>query len=171
MEFLIIGHRPAEGADSAVILRSGVPHQVWETVNRYLCSGFLGIGEKQFLSGFLRSSVLRVSKTSGQCGLDGGRKHNSGLVIVLLQGVQKRTGKAEVALHKIFWILRSVHTCEIEYEVSLSAILVQLLRGGVQVILVDFLNLKTRSGSVFVITDISKVIAEGGSHHALCSGY
>src|SRR5699024_5738885 len=91
MKFFIIGHRPAEGADSAVVLWPGMPHQIWKAVNRYLRSGFPSIREKQILTGFLGPTIRRVAETSGQSSLDGGRQHNRNLVILLLQSIQTRT--------------------------------------------------------------------------------
>ena len=117
MERFIISHSPAEGADSAVVLRPGMAHQVREAVNRDLCSGFLCIGEEQLLPCFLRAPVLRVAEAAGQSGLDGTGKHNCRFVVMLFQRIQKRAGKAEVSLHEILRILRTVHACQVEDEV------------------------------------------------------
>ena len=45
-KWLIIGNRPAEGADSTVVLGAAVSHQVDKTVNRNLCPGLLSILEE-----------------------------------------------------------------------------------------------------------------------------
>ena len=171
MEFFIVGNSPAEGADSAVVLRPGVAHQVRKSVNRYPGPSFSSIGEKQILSSFLGSAIFRIPKASCQGGLDGGRQHNRGLVIILLQGVQKRTGKAEISLHKIFGILRTVHTRQVEHEVRRLAVSFQLFWGGVHVILINVPDLDSGAGTVFVFFYIFQIGYKGSSHHALGAGY
>ena len=163
----VIGNRPAEGADGTVVLGAAVSHQVHETVDSYLCSGLLSILEEQLLASLLAAAVLAVAEATSQRGLNGRRQHDGCLVVVLFQAVQQIRSKTEVALHEIFRVLRTIHTCQIEHKVRLLAVLVQLLRGGIQIILVDFFNVQCRAGLVFPIPDVFQVVAQGGSHHAL----
>ena len=45
--------------------------------------------------------------------------------------------------------------------------IIQLRRGRVQIIFVDFFNMQCRAGLIFPIPDVFQVVAQGGSHHAL----
>ena len=164
---LVIGDCPAEGADSTVVLGAAVSHQVHKTVDGHLCPGLLSILEEQLLASLLAASVLAVAETTSQRGLNGRRQHDGGLVVVLFQAVQQIRSKTEVALHEIFRVLRAIHACQIEYEVCFLAVLVQLRRGGIQIILVDFFNIQCRVSLVLPIPDVFQVVAQGGSHHAL----
>ena len=86
---------------------------------------------------------------------------------MLFQAVQQIRCKAEVSLHEVFRVLRAIHACQIEYEVCFLAVLVQLRRGGIQIILVDFFNIQCRASLVLPIPDVFQVVAQGGSYHAL----
>ena len=86
---------------------------------------------------------------------------------MLFQAIQQVRCKTEVALHEVFRVLRAVHTCQIEHEVRLLAVFIQLLRGGIQIVLEDFFNIQCRTGLVLSISDVFQVVAQGGSHHAL----
>ena len=102
-----------------------------------------------------------------QRGLNGRRQHDGRLVFVLFQAVQQIRCEAKVALHEIFRVFRTIHTCQIEHKVCFPAVLVQLRRGRIQIILVDFFNIQCRAGLIFPIPDVFQVVAQGGSHHAL----
>ena len=166
-EGLIVGNCPAEGADGTVVLGAAVSHQVHKTINRNLSPSLLSILEEQFLASLLAASVLAVAETTSQRGLNGRRQHDGCLVVVLFQAVQQIRCKAEVSLHEVFRVLRAIHACQIEYEVCFLAVLVQLRRGGIQIILVDFFNIQCRASLVLPIPDVFQVVAQGGSHHAL----
>ena len=166
-EGFIIGNRPAEGADSAVVLGAAMTHQVHETVDGNLCSGLLSILEEQLLPRLLAPAVLAVAEATSQRRLNGGGQHDGCLVVVLFQAVQQVGSKAEVALHEILRVFRTIHPRQIEHEVCLPAVFVQLLSGGIQVILVDFFNIQRRTGLVLPVPDVFQVIAQGGSYHAL----
>ena len=86
---------------------------------------------------------------------------------MLFQAIQQVGCKAEVALHEIFRVLRTIHASQIEHKVRLLAVLVQLCRSRIQIVLVDFFNIQCRAGLVFPIPDVFQVVAQGGSHHAL----
>ena len=79
----IVGNRPAEGADGAVILGAAVAHQVHKAVDRHLCPNLLSILEEQFLASLLAATILAVAKTTSQRSLNGGGQHDGRLVIVL----------------------------------------------------------------------------------------
>ena len=145
-------------------------HEVDKAVDRYLCPGFFGVVEEQLLPRFLAPAILGVAEATGQSGLDRGGQHNGCLVVVLFQAVQQVGGKAEVALHEVLRILRAVHTGQIEDEVGFGAIPVQLFRGGLHIVLVDFVNMDIGPGAVFAVPNVFQVGAQGGSHHAPCAG-
>ena len=67
----------------------------------------------------------------------GRRKHHGAAVVVFFEGVEQGAGKAEVALHELFLILRTVDASEVEHEVAVTAPSVQLLRSGIQIVFID----------------------------------
>ena len=142
-------------------------HQVHKAVNRYLCPSFLSILEEQLLASLLAAAILAVAEAACQGGLNGGGQHDGCLVIVLFQAIQQIRCKAEVALHEVFRVFRTIHASQIEHEVCLAAVLVQLHRGRIQIVLVDFFNIQCRASLIFPIPDVFQVVAQGGSHHAL----
>ena len=77
---------------------------------------------------------------------------------MLFQTVQQVRSEAEVALHEILRILRTIHTCQIEHKVRLAAVLVQLRRRRIQIVLEDFFNVQCRTGLVFPIPDVFQVV-------------
>ena len=166
-EGFVIGNCPAEGANGTVVLWAAVSHQVHETVDRNFSPGLLSILEEQLLTSLLAAAVLAVAETTSQGGLNGGGQHDGCLVVVLFQAVQQIRCKTEVSLHEVFRVLRAIHACQIEYEVCFLAVLVQLRRGGIQIILIDFFNIQCRASLVLAVPDIFQVIAQGSSHHAL----
>ena len=168
---LIVGHRPAEGADSAVVFGAAVTHQIGEAIYRHLGTGFPGIVKKQFFARLLAAAVFAVAKAPGQCGLNGGGQHDGGLIVVLFQAIQQLRGKAEIALHKIFRAFGAVHARQIEHKISFLAVFVQFSRGGIQIILENFFDLQIRAGFVFPVPDIFQVVHQCGAHHAFGTRY
>ena len=168
-EGLVIGNRPAEGADSTVVLGAAVSHQVHKTVDGNLSPSLLSILEEQLLARLFAPTILAVAETTSQGGLNGGGQHDGCLVVVLFQAVQQVGCKAEVTLHEILRIFRTIHACQIEHKVCFLAVLVQFRRGGIQIILVDFFNIQCRAGLILPIPDVFQVVAQGSSHHALCT--
>ena len=168
---LIVGDRPAECADGAVVLGAAVPHQIRKAVNRDLGTRFIGIVKEQLLARLFAAAVLAVAEAARERGLNGGRQHYRRLIAVLFQAIEQRRRKAEVALHKIVGIFGAVDARKVEHKVRLSAISVQLVRGRIDVVLVNLVDLDVRAGSVLAVADIFQVVAQGGSHHALCACY
>ena len=52
-----------------------------------------------------------------------------------LQRVQQHGGEPEVALHELGLVLRAVDAGQVEHEVSAGAVVLELLRGRIDVIL------------------------------------
>ena len=144
-----------------------MPHQVDKAVDRNLSPSFFSILEEQLLASLLAAAILAVTEAACQGGLNGGGQHNGCLVVVLFQAVQQIGCETEVSLHEVFRVLRAIHACQIEYEVRLAAVLIQLHRGRIQIVLVDFFNIQCRASLIFPIPDVFQVVAQGGSHHAL----
>ena len=74
--------------------------------------------------------------------MDGGADHHWAVVLVLLQGVEQGRGETKVALHKLLGVLRAVYSCKIKDEVAVLAPLVKLLGRGVDVVLINGINLQ-----------------------------
>ena len=170
-EGFIVGHGPTEGGDGAIVLGAAVAHEVDETVDGHFGPGLLGVGEKELLPCLLAAAILAVAEASGQGGLDGAGQHDGRLVGVLFQAVQQVRGKAKVAFHEVFRILRAVDTGQVEDEVSFPAICVQFFRSGAQIVFVNLVNMQSGAGLVFAVPDVFQVVAQGGSHHALGTCY
>ena len=69
-EGLVIGNRPAEGADGTVVLGAAVSHQVDKAVDGHLCPGLLSILEEQLLARLFAPTILAVAETTSQGGLN-----------------------------------------------------------------------------------------------------
>lgn len=170
-ERFIVGHGPTEGGDGAIVLGATVAHQVWEAIDGHLCACLLGIVKEQFLPCLLAAAILAVAEASGQGSLDGAGQHDGRLVGVLFQAVQQVRGKAKVAFHEVFRVLRAVDTGQVEDEVGFPAICVQLFRSRVQIVFVNLVNMQSGADLVFAVPDVFQVVAQGGSHHALGTCY
>ena len=79
---------------------------------------------------------------------------------MFLQGIEQRGGKAEVALHELSGILRAVHTCKIEHEITFLAPCIKLLRRGIKVELEDFIYLQVSVATGLAILDIIELGAK-----------
>ena len=84
-EGFVIGNRPAEGTDGAVVLGAAMPHQVHEAIDGNLSPSLLSILEEQLLACLLAASVFTVAEAASQRSLNGGGQHNGCLVVVLFQ--------------------------------------------------------------------------------------
>ena len=166
-ERLIVGNRPAEGADRAIVLRTAVPHQIRKAINRHPCAGLLRVVKEQLFAYFLTSPILAVAEAPRKRRLNRRGQHDGRLIAVLFHAFQQVGRKAEVALHEVLRILRAVHACQIEHEVRLLAILVQFLQRGIQIVFVDFLDMQIWASSILPIPNCFQIVAQGGSHHAL----
>ena len=81
----------------------------------------------------------------------------------LQRGEQSR-GETEVTLHELVIVLGAVDASEVEHEVTLLAPCVELLGGGIEVVLEDFLNGQVAVATGLAVFDIielgSKVLAD-----------
>ena len=168
-----VGDVVAEGGHRAVVVRAApLAVEVGEAVHQHLSAGLLRVLEKQLLSGSLAPSVLAVAEAAGEGGLDAGGEHDGTGVAVSFKGVKEGGGEAEVAAHELLRVLRAVDPRKIEHEISLSAPFVQILRSGVDVILVDLLH-----GYVIVaglaVADVAQLGAQVPAYEAFgtCNKY
>ena len=136
-----VGDVVAEGGHRAVVVRTApLAVEVGEAVHQHPSAGLLRVLEKQFLAGSLAPAVLAVAEAAGEGGLDTGGEHDGTGVAVSFKGGKKGGGEAEVAAHELLRVLRAVDTGQVEYEVGLGAPCVQILRSGVDVVLVDLIH-------------------------------
>ena len=88
---------------------------------------------------------------------------------MLFQAVQQVRGKAKVALHEIFRVLRTIHACQIEHKIRLLTPGIQQGRVGVQIVRKDLLDGQT-AGAVFAGLDVAQVFAQIAPHKAPGAG-
>ena len=148
----VIGKGVAKSGHRAVVVRATpLSEQIRESVNEHLGACLLAILKEQVLPSLLAATILAVSETTRQTCLLRAGKHHRTTVAVLLQGVQQRTGKAEVALHKLLLVLWAIHSGEIEHEIRLRTEFVQKIRIGINIIFVDFLDVQLGETTVFTV--------------------
>lgn len=169
-EGLVVRHRPAEGRYGRVVLGAAVTHEVREAVDCHLHAVLFAILEEQLLARQLALAVVALTIPPDERRLNGGGEHDRSLVPVLFERVQQRGGEAEVALHELLVVLWTVHAREVEHEVAVRAVGVQLLRGAVEVVAVDVVDVDIRARAVLSVADVFEVVHEGRAHHALRAG-
>ena len=69
--------------------------------------------------------------------MDGTGEHDGAFVAVFFQGVEQGGGEAEIALHELFLVLRTVHAGEVEDEVALATIGLKFFLRTPKVVLED----------------------------------
>ena len=145
-------------------------HEIRETVDRYFHAVLFAILEEQLFPRQLALAVIALTVTPDERRLNGRGQHDWRLVAMLLERVQQRGGEAEVALHKLLVVLWTVHAREVEHEVAVRAVGIQLLRGAVEVVAVDVVDVDFRARAVLAVADVLQIVNEGRAHHALCTG-
>ena len=136
-----MGDVVAKGGHRTVVVRTApLAVEVGEAVHQHPSSGLLRVLEEQLLTGPLAPAVLAVAEAAGEGGLDAGGEHDGTGVAVSFKGVQEGGGEAEVAPHELLRVLGAVDPRKIEHEVGLGAPCVQILRSGVDVVLVDLIH-------------------------------
>ena len=133
-----VGDGVAEGGHGGVVARAApLAVEVGETVDEHRRTGPLGVPAEQALPRELRLAVDRALEAARQARLGGAGEHDGARVAVALEGLEQRGGEPEVALHELRLVLGAVDAREIEDEVRAGAVALQLLRGGVDVVLHD----------------------------------
>ena len=151
---LVIRDCPAEGRYGGIILRAAVPHEIREAVDRHLHAVLFAILEEQFFPRQLALAVVALAIPSDERGLNGRGQHDGRFVSVLLERVQQCGGEAEVAPHELLVVLGAVYAREVEHEVAVRAPGIQLLRGAVEVVAVDVVDVDVWTGSVLPVADV-----------------
>ncbi len=137
----------AEGGHGGVVARAApLAVEVGEAVDEHRGAGALRVLPEQALPRQLGLAVHGALEASRQARLRGAGEHDGASVAVALQRVQQRGGEPEVALHELRQVLGAVDARKVEDEVGAGAVPVELLRGGVDVVLHD---LKGKEGLVF----------------------
>lgn len=81
-----------------------------------------------------------------------------------LQRVEQGGGETEVALHELVIVLGAVDASKVEDEVALLAPCVELVGGGVKVVLEDFLDRQVAVATGLAVFDVielgAKVLAD-----------
>ena len=60
-----------------------------------------------------------------------------GLVLVFLQRVQQHRRKSKIPFHELFFVLRAVHTCQMEYKITVLRVQIQQFWIRVDVIFIN----------------------------------
>ena len=168
----VVGEGVAEGSDNTVVIRATpFAEEVREAV--YLDGGAClpAVVEEEVFACLFASAVLAVAEASGEGGLLAAAEHHGTFVAVLLEGVEKGAGEAEVALHKFFLILGAVDSRKVEDEIGFLAILLQLFGGGVEVVFKDFTDIQITPIARLAIAYILEFEAEVPADETFCSCY
>lgn len=168
-----VGDGVAEGRHGGVVARAApLAVEVGEAVDEYRGARALGILAEQALPRELGLAVDRALEASRQARLRGAGEHDGARVPVALEGVEQRGGEPEVALHELRLVLGAVDARKVEDEVGAGAVALQLLRGGVDVVLHD-LEGKERLVSLAAVLAVPYVLqraAEVPAHEAPRAG-
>ena len=90
---------------------------------------------------------------------------------MLLKRFKERACKAEIALHELLGILRTIDARQIEYEVRTPAIFVKERGVCVDIVLEDLTDGQRGSRSVLVVTDAPQRGNQIFTDEAISSGY
>ena len=101
----------------------------------------------------------------------GAGKHHGASVLMSFQRVEQSGGEAEVTLHEFVIVLGAVDASEIEHEVALLAPCVELLGGGVEVVLEDFLDRQVAVATGLAVFDVIELGAKVLADEAFGTGY
>ena len=168
----IIGDIVAECGYGTIIIRSApFAIEVGETIHQYLGSRLLSILQEQVLTSLLAATVLAIAEAASQGGLLRAGEHHGTSVLMSLQRVEQGGGEAEVALHELVIVLGAVDASEVEHEVALLAPCVELLGGGIEVILEDFLDRQVTIATGLAVFDIIELGAKVLADEAFGTGY
>lgn len=142
-----VGDCVAEGGHGGVVARAApLAVEVREAVDEHGGARALGVLAEEALPRELGLAVDRALEAAREARLRGAGEHDGASVAVALERVQQRGREPEVALHELRLVLGAVDARQVEDEVGAGTIPVELLRGGVDVVLHD---LEGKEGLVF----------------------
>ena len=168
-----VGDGVAEGGDGGVVARAApLAVEVGEAVDEHRRAGPLGILAEQALPRELRLAVDRSLEAARQARLRGAGEHDGARVAVALERLEQRGGEPEVALHELRLVLGAVDAGQVEDEVGAGAIIVELLRGRVDVVLHDLEGQQARVplAAVLAVPYVLEGAAEVPAHEAPGAG-
>ena len=169
-----VGDGVAEGGHGGVVARAApLAVQVGEAVDEHRRPGAFRVLPEQALPRELRLAVYGALEASRQARLRGAGEHDGASVAVALERLEQRGGEPEVALHELGLLLGAVDAGQVEDEIGAGAIVVELLRRGVDVVLHDLERKQARVflAAVLTVPYIFQCAAEVLSDKALSSGY
>ena len=168
----VIGDVVAEGGYGTVVVGAApFAEEVREAVDLDGGACLLAVVEEEVFARLFAAAVFAVAEASGEGSLLAAAEHYWAGVSVLLEGVEKGAGEAEVALHKFFLVLGAVDACKVEDEVGILAVTLKLFRGGVDVVFEDFTDIQITPRARLAIAYILKFEAEVPADEPFCSCY
>ena len=137
----VVGNVIAEGSHCRVVVGTApFAKEIGETIYQHSRTGGGSIVEEQLLACLLALAIFARTETSGEGGLDRRAEHYGAGIVVLAQGIEQCGCKAEIALHKLVWILRAIDPGKVEHKVGFAAIAVELVGSRVDVVLEHFID-------------------------------
>ena len=88
---------------------------------------------------------------------------------MLLQQVQKVGRKTDISPAVLLRILRTVHSCQVEYEVRFGAVFIQLLRRPADIVFIDLVDPDTRSRLVFSVPYVFQIFRKVPADKTSCA--
>ena len=168
----VIGDVVAEGSYGTIIIGTApFAIEVGETIDQDFGSRLLSILQKQVLTCLLAATVLAITETACQGRLLRAGEHYGASVLMSLQGVKQSGGEAEVTLHELIIVLGAVYASEIEHEVALLAPCVELLGGGIEIVLEDFLDRQVAVATGLAVFDVIELGAKVLANEAFGTSY
>lgn len=158
-----VGDGVAEGGHGGVVARAApLAVEVGEAVDEHRRPRAPRILPEQALTRELGLTVDRALEAAREARLRGAGEHDGAFVPVTLQGVQQRGGEPEVALHELRLVLGAVDARQVEDEVGAGAVVLQLPRGRVEVVLHDLEREQARvfGSAVLAVADVLQSAAE-----------
>ena len=84
--------------------------------------------------------------------------------------IKQRRGKSKITSLELSRILRTVNTCQVKYEIAVSAVIIKINRIRIYIVFIDLINNNTRSGLVLTVSYVLKIINKSGTDHSFCAG-
>lgn len=168
--FQVVSDGVAEGGDGTVVVGAApLAEEVREAVDQNLRAGVLAVFEEEVLPRLLAAAVFGIPEPTRQRRLLARAQHHRASVVMLLERLQQCRCKPEIPAHELLDILRPVHPRQVEHEVRLRAPLVELCRGGIEVV---FIYVRDGNAVVagFAVADVFKLCAEVLSDETLSAG-
>lgn len=161
----VIGDVIAEsGYGGIVVWAAPFAVEIGEAIDQNLGSRLLSILQEQIFACLLAATIFAIAETASQGGLLGTGEHHGASVLMSLQRVKQGGGEAEVTLHELVIVLGTVDASEVEHEVTLLAACVELIGGGIEVVLEDFLDRQVTVATGLAVFDVielgAKVLAD-----------